>query len=179
MLGVDKKLKQKEERALKRSEMQTARKKRIYEEMEQNFDSRQFATSEQDVSGDDSESSSVVDQETSASTISTTTSATSPATRGTLQFFTPILSQVFDRCKITDRNGVYILIAAADAFGRDTENLVINQTSFQRLRKNFTEERHSEKHQKFNLSDCQELVLHWDGSCSQISQAFERLIDWQ
>ena len=54
--------------------------------MEQNFDSRQFATSEKDVSGDDSESSSVVVQETSASTISTTTSATSPATRGTFSF---------------------------------------------------------------------------------------------
>ena len=46
MLGVDQKLKQKEERALKCSEMQTAMKKRTYEEMEQNFDSRQFATSE-------------------------------------------------------------------------------------------------------------------------------------
>ena len=57
MLGVDQK--QKEERALKRSEMQTARKERTYEEMEQNFDSRQFATFEKDVSGDDGESSSV------------------------------------------------------------------------------------------------------------------------
>ena len=46
--------------------MQTARKKRIYEEIEQNFDSRRFATSEKDVSDYDSESSSVVDQETSA-----------------------------------------------------------------------------------------------------------------
>ena len=135
MLGVDQKLKQKEERALKRSEMQTARKKRTYKEMEQNFDCRQFATSEKGISGDDSESSSVVDQETSASTISTTTSETSPATRGTLQFFTPLPSEVFDRCKITDRNVVYILIAAAEAFGRDTENQVINRTSFQRLRK--------------------------------------------
>ena len=45
MLGVDQKLKQKEERALKRSEMQTAREKRTNEEMEQNFDSHQFATS--------------------------------------------------------------------------------------------------------------------------------------
>ena len=80
-----------------------------------------------------------------------------------MQFSTPLLSEVFDRCKITDRNGVYILIAASEAFGRDTENLVINQTFFQRLRKKFGEERHSEIQQKFNLSDCQELVLHWDG----------------
>ena len=60
-------------------------------------------------------------------------------------------------------NGVYILIAAAVAFWRDTENLVINQTSFQRLKKICIEARHSEIQQKFNLSNCPELVLHWDG----------------
>ena len=80
-----------------------------------------------------------------------------------MQFFTPFLSEVFDRCKITDRNGVYILIAAAEAFGHDTKNLAINRTSFHRLRKKFREARHSEIQQKFNLSDCQELVLHSDG----------------
>ena len=54
-------------------------------------------------------------------------------------------------------------MAAAEAFGHDTENPVINLTFFQRLMKKFREERHSEIQQKFNLSDCQELVLHWDG----------------
>ena len=60
-------------------------------------------------------------------------------------------------------NGLYILIAAAVAFWLDTENLVINQFSCQRLKKICREARHSEIQQKFNLSDCQELVLHWDG----------------
>ena len=44
-------------------------------------------------------------------------------------------------------------MAAAEAC--DTENLVI--------RKKFRETRHSEIQQNFNLNDCQELVLHWDG----------------
>lgn len=67
------------------------------------------------------------------------------------------------RLEITDRNGVYILMAAAQAFRRNTENLVINRTSFQRLRKQFREARYTEIQHKFNLKDCQELVLHWDG----------------
>ena len=111
--------------------------------MEQHFATHELATSKTDDStsssqssdgGDDSENSSVIVQQISAT-------ATVPATRGTLQFFTPHLSEVFDRCKITDRNGVYILMAAAEAFGRDTENLVINCTSFKRLRKQFREAR--------------------------------------
>ena len=44
-------------------------------------------------------------------------------------------------------------MAAAEAC--DTENLVI--------RKKFREARHSEIQQNFNLNDCQELALHWDG----------------
>ena len=54
-------------------------------------------------------------------------------------------------------------MAAAEAFGCDAENLVINRTSFQRLRKKFREARHSKIQQNFNLNDCQELVQHWDG----------------
>ena len=54
-------------------------------------------------------------------------------------------------------------MAAAEAFGHKTENLVINRTSLQRLRKQFREARHTEFQQKFDLNDCQELVLHWDG----------------
>ena len=165
MLGVDHKLKHKEERALKCTAMETARRKRTYEEMEQHFGTHEVSTSKTDYSassskdidsGDDSESSPAIIQQ-----ISTAGAAAKvPTKRGTLPFFTPHLAEVFDRCKITDRNGVYILMAAAEAFGCDTENIVINRTSFQRLRKKFREARHSEIQQNFNLNDCQELVLH-------------------
>lgn len=169
MIGVDQKLKYKEERALKRSAMETARKKRTYEEMEQHFATHQPAAPKTDDStsssqssdgGDDSENSSIIVQKISPTAA---TAAAVPTTRGTLHFFTPRLSEVFDRCKITDRNAVYILMAAAEAFGRDTENLVVNRTSFQRLRKKFRDSRHTEIQHKFNLNNCQELVLHWDG----------------
>ena len=53
-------------------------------------------------------------------------------------------------------------MAAAEALGYDTDKLVINRTSFQRLRHEFREARHKEIQQQFNLNDCQELLLHWD-----------------
>lgn len=51
-------------------------------------------------------------------------------TRGTLHFFTSRLSDVFDRCKITDENGIYVLMAPAGTFIHDTKILVINRTFF-------------------------------------------------
>ena len=112
MLGVNHKLKHKEERALKRTAMEIARRKRTYEEMEQHFGTHELSTSKtyysasssEDIdSGDDSESSPAIVQQ-----ISTAGAAAKvPAKRGTLPFFTPCLTEVFDRCKITDRNGVY------------------------------------------------------------------------
>lgn len=168
MVGVDQKHKKKEERALKRTAVETARKKRTYEEMQQQFETHLTAvpntgdsTSSSDDDNDSENSSNIVQQIIPLA--ATSAAASVPASRGTLQFFTLRLSEVFDRCKISDRNGVYILMAAAEAFGHDTENLVINRTSFQRLRKQFRKTRYTEIQRKFNLNDCQELVLHWDG----------------
>lgn len=56
-----------------------------------------------------------------------------------------------------------VLMVLAEAFGRDTGNLIINRTSFPRLRKLFRQVRHTEIQQIFNLKDYQELMLHSDG----------------
>ena len=136
MVGVDQTLKYNEERALKRTAMETARRKTSYEEMEQHFATHQLGVSKTDDStsssessdgGDNGKSSVIVQQRSAAATV--------PSTGGKLHIFTPRLSEVFDRCKISDRNGVYILTAAAEAFGYDTKHVVINRTSFQRLSK--------------------------------------------
>lgn len=55
--------------------------------------------------------------------------------------FTPRLSKMFDRYKITDTNGVYIIMTITETFERDTENFVINRTFFQRIRKKYKEMR--------------------------------------
>lgn len=36
----------------------------------------------------------------------------------------------FNKCNIMERNTVYTLMGTADAFGRDTKNLVMVRTSF-------------------------------------------------
>lgn len=59
---------------------------------------------------EDNECSSAIVQQRSAT--ATANTETFSNTRGTMQLFTPRLSEVFDRCKVTDRNGVYILMAA-------------------------------------------------------------------
>ena len=69
--------------------------------MEQNFATHQFATLKTDdltsssESDDDSEVSFVIEKTISAPA-TTTEAVTVPATRGTLHFFTPRLSEVFD-----------------------------------------------------------------------------------
>lgn len=169
MLGVDKNQSLKEHRALKRASMEAMRKKIDDEKQQEISQTCSFLS-------DDSTSSiqnrdeiedfgNITDYLITGSGEKETELSTSKvaATRGSLNFFTPKLSEMFDRCKITDRNAVYILIAAAEAFERDTKNLIINRTSFQRMRKKFREERHAEIKQQFIHNNCQEFVLHWDG----------------
>ena len=83
--------------------------------------------------------------------------------RGRLEFLTPRLSEALDRCKISDRNAIHLLIAAAEALGCDASKLILNRTSFQQRRKKFRKQRHTEIRENFKLRDCSALVLHWDG----------------
>lgn len=132
LVGVDLKIKHKEERALKHTAMEAARKKwnnilLIVSLLHQKLIIQHQAVKAVIV---------VVIMKIHVSSFwKISATATVPATWGTLQFFTPCLAKVFDRCKITDRNVAYILMAAAKAFGSDTDNLVINCTSFKCLRK--------------------------------------------
>lgn len=64
------------------------------------------------------------------SATATTVASKIPAARDTLQHFIPRLTEDLDRSKIPGRNGVYILMAAEEAFRCDAENLVINFTFF-------------------------------------------------
>ena len=164
MVGVDLKLKHREARAMKRTTLETARKKRTYDEMEKHFSLPPNGTSQSEELTSGSQSSDCDDNIGNSTfnvqdvlTKATDTATAVQATRGTLQFFTPRLSEVFDRCKITNRSGVYILMTAAEALGLDTGNLA---SSFQHLRTKFREAKHKEIQDKFEVTDCRELVLH-------------------
>lgn len=178
MAGIDRNLKHKEERALNRKAMETSRKKRTYEEMKQNIAAASAAdgsTSSSRSSDGDNDSDSSFASVPSSARATTAAETKVPETRGTLQVITPRLCEVFDRCKISDRNGVYILMAAAEALGHDAENLVINRSSFQRLRKQFRETRYKDIQENFHLKDCMQLVLHWDGKLLPALKGVEKI----
>lgn len=143
MAGIDKKLISKEEKALNRVARLSAYKKRTYEEMEQSSGQTGLQDQLSTTDSDDTDSVSSCEMSDGCSDGFFVTSEEVPAsTRVTEQFFTPRLSEVFDRCKITDRNAIYILMAAADAFGCDVDKLVINRTSIQHRRKQLRDARH-------------------------------------
>lgn len=115
--------------------------------MDANFYAHQFAISVTDYlissiqsngRGHDSENSSLIAKQMSATE---SAAATVSATPDTLQFFTLRLFEVLRRLKSTDRHAIYILTAPAEYFGHDTENLVIHRTSFEHLLNQFREAR--------------------------------------
>jgi hypothetical protein len=148
MVGVHQKLKHKEERALKRTAMEAPRKKGLMKKWNNNLLLISLLHQKLMIQHQAAKAVMVVKTlKIPLSSFSKYQQQQQPQQQQQFQqlevqcsFLLPV-SEVSDRCKITDRNGVYKLMAAAEAFGRDTENLVINRTSFQRLRKKFREAR--------------------------------------
>jgi hypothetical protein len=83
--------------------------------------------------------------------------------RGRKSFITERLVSVFDKCKISDRDAVHILTAAAEAFEVDVDPLVINRTSIWRARRNIRERKAEKLRAEFNDVNLNATVLHWDG----------------
>lgn len=59
-----------------------------------------------------------------------------PIKRGTKACIDEQLAQTLDRCKISDRNAFYILMATARAWKQDTDELILNRSSIRRIRAN-------------------------------------------
>ncbi|XP_050530606.1 uncharacterized protein LOC126899603 [Daktulosphaira vitifoliae] len=86
-----------------------------------------------------------------------------PQIRGKKNILTDKLAAAFDRCKISDRDAVHILMATAESFGLDTSELIINKTSINNFRKRFRENRMKKISNNFNLSTLGPCTIHWDG----------------
>ncbi|KAL4091591.1 hypothetical protein QTP88_026257 [Uroleucon formosanum] len=69
--------------------------------------------------------------------------------RGKTNFITDKMAATLDRCKISDRDTVHILLAPAESFGININELIINRTSALRV--------------NFNPSQICPCVVHWDG----------------
>lgn len=61
--------------------------------------------------------------------------------KGNFEIMTPKLAAALDRCKISDRNALHILIACAEALGNDVNKLIINRTSIRNSRLSFRKSR--------------------------------------
>lgn len=48
--------------------------------------------------------------------------------RGNINFITSKLASALDKCKLSDRDAVHILISTAEALGEDVNKLIINRT---------------------------------------------------
>jgi adenylate/nucleoside-diphosphate kinase len=52
---------------------------------------------------------------------------------------TPKLLAALDKCKLSDRDAVHIIISTADALGNDVSKLIINRSTIQHDRIRFRE----------------------------------------
>lgn len=83
--------------------------------------------------------------------------------RGKNNFISDKLAAALDRCKISDRDAVHILLATAESFGININNLIINRTSINSIRQRFRKNRIEKLRVNFNPSQIGPCVVHWDG----------------
>lgn len=98
--------------------------------------------------------------------------------RGQHNFITPKLVSVLDKCKVSDRDAVRILIATAQALKHDVSNLVINATSIRRIRTQFRYETGKKIHDTFKNQEISSVTVHWDGKilpCLMGDEQIDRL----
>lgn len=85
------------------------------------------------------------------------------SSRGFEAFVSEKLAIVLDKCKISDRNAVHLLIATAEALGNNVNKLIINRSSIRSARIEFRKERAKKIRQDYNLANEETVVVHWDG----------------
>lgn len=73
------------------------------------------------------------------------------------------MAAALDRCKISDRDAVHILLATAESFGININELIINRTSVNSIRQRFRKNRIEALRVNFNPSQIGPCVVHWDG----------------
>ncbi|XP_050060675.1 uncharacterized protein LOC126551445 [Aphis gossypii] len=82
--------------------------------------------------------------------------------RGKTNFITDKMAAALDRCKISDRDAVHILLTV-ESFGININELIINRTSVNSIRQRFRKNRIEALRVNFNPSQIGPCVVHWDG----------------
>lgn len=83
--------------------------------------------------------------------------------RGKINFITANLVTFLDKCKVSDRDAVRILVTTAQALNHDVHDLVINKTSIHNIRSKLRVETGQRIKDKFKDEEIRNITLHWDG----------------
>lgn len=82
---------------------------------------------------------------------------------GTENIITSKIVAALDACKMSDRCGVRILTAVAEALGHDTLSLSISRSTFQRCGQVIRAERATQLKNAFQENELSPLIVYWDG----------------
>nr|CAR82250.1 hypothetical protein [Cotesia congregata] len=83
--------------------------------------------------------------------------------RGTINILTEDLVATLDSCRISYRNSVRVISSIASALGVDTNDLILNKTSFNEYRSKIRKEAAEKTKMLFGDIDVGAVVVHWDG----------------
>lgn len=83
--------------------------------------------------------------------------------RGRNEILTEKLSMLLDRCNISDRNAMRILLATAEALNCNTDELVLSRSTIRNRRIMYRKIRAEKIKERFQMADFKNVVLHWDG----------------
>lgn len=86
-----------------------------------------------------------------------------PSQRGKINFINERIVSALDKCKVSDRYGMHLLIAIAEALGHDVNGLIINRTSLRRARQSHRELIAAKVKNDYKLHPTEPCVVHFDG----------------
>lgn len=88
---------------------------------------------------------------------------TPSTSRGKTEFINERVAAALDKCKISDRDAIHVIIAVVEALGLDTNELIINRSSLRRMRQKYRETTAAKLKENYKLNDSEPCVVHFDG----------------
>ena len=97
--------------------------------------------------------------------------------RGTIDVMTPNVVAALDKCKVSYRDSVFIIVTVADALGFDIHKLILNKSSYNKSRNDIRKMKAEKIKDLLMETSISHLIMHWDGklipdriSCKQIDR---------
>lgn len=110
-------------------------------------------TTNSDSEEDNSQNESVQEQETNIS---------NPTKRARKQLLTPRLAAALDKCKISERDCLHLIMAFMEAVSLDPLTYFINRTSIRNQRNIFRKIYTEKIKENFSKLNAQVITVHWD-----------------